>query len=199
VDVEKPTSNNQHVPKILGPSSVSTLAYQPDGPRSFEGTSAAAPHISGLVALLLEQNPTMTPSDIRKTLYNNADMISTSRANNEGNRLATADFIPEPLQNQPEVTEPEVTEPEVTEPGTAESRNMDIPNLIREDAESWATDEATDGEFVDTIEKLFLPDVSPTLLILMGLSQTAYLGSKIAKKGSEENKPTAAAKNPDNS
>lgn len=35
---------------------------------------------------------------------------------------------------------------------------------------------------LEEVEKLFLPDVSPTLLILMGLSQTAYLGSKMAKK-----------------
>jgi len=44
---------------------------------------------------------------------------------------------------------------------------------------------------LSTIDKLFLPDVSPTLLILMGLSQTAYLGSKIAKNGSQKNKPAS--------
>ena len=38
-----------------------------------------------------------------------------------------------------------------------------------------------------TIEELFIPDVSPTLLILMGLSQTAYLGSKIAKNNGNTN------------
>jgi len=37
---------------------------------------------------------------------------------------------------------------------------------------------------LSSVEELFIPDVSPTLLILMGLSQTAYLGSKIAKSNS---------------
>jgi len=44
---------------------------------------------------------------------------------------------------------------------------------------------------LSTVEELFLPDVSPTLLILMGLSQTAYLGSKIARNNSQENKPAS--------
>lgn len=35
---------------------------------------------------------------------------------------------------------------------------------------------------VNTVHDLFLPDVNPTLVILMGLSQGAYLGSKYTEK-----------------
>jgi len=42
-----------------------------------------------------------------------------------------------------------------------------------------------------TVGELFIPDVSPTLLVLMGLSQSAYLGSKIASNNSQGKKPTS--------
>jgi len=42
---------------------------------------------------------------------------------------------------------------------------------------------------LSSTEELFLPDVSPTLLILMGLSQGAYLGSKFAGGNPQENPP----------
>ncbi len=43
---------------------------------------------------------------------------------------------------------------------------------------------------LESVNQLFLPDVSPTLVILMGLSQTAYLGSKLASRSTEENNST---------
>lgn len=39
---------------------------------------------------------------------------------------------------------------------------------------------------VSSIYELFLPDISPTLLILMGLSQGAYLGSKLTEEKKRE-------------
>ena len=43
---------------------------------------------------------------------------------------------------------------------------------------------------LESVDQLFLPDVSPTLVILMGLSQTAYLGSKLTSRSTEVNNST---------
>jgi len=53
---------------------------------------------------------------------------------------------------------------------------------------------------LSSIGELFLPDVSPTLLILMGLSQGAYLGSKFVGGNTQENVPASnASENSNNS
>jgi len=49
-----------HVPKVMGPDGVSTVAY---GEQGFFGTSAAAPHVAGLTALMLEKN-SWTPEQV---------------------------------------------------------------------------------------------------------------------------------------
>jgi len=41
---------------------------------------------------------------------------------------------------------------------------------------------------VSTVNELFLPDISPTLLILMGLSHGAYLGSKLTGQNQPKEK-----------
>lgn len=52
---------------------------------------------------------------------------------------------------------------------------------------------------LSSTEELFLPDISPTLLILMGLSQGAYLGSKFVGGNSQENNSVSdSSENPDN-
>ena len=42
-------------------------------PVTFEGTSAAAPHVAGVAALLLEVAPTATPGQVRRALRNSAE------------------------------------------------------------------------------------------------------------------------------
>lgn len=46
-------------------------------PYSFIGTSASAPIVSGIIALMLEKNPNLTRSEIENTLKNSSDKIGT--------------------------------------------------------------------------------------------------------------------------
>jgi len=68
-------------PDIVGPDNVNTTFFnykdvegdvENDLRPNFIGTSASAPHIAGVVALLLQLNPEFTPSDIKTILQQSA-------------------------------------------------------------------------------------------------------------------------------
>ncbi len=56
---------------IMAPG-VGILSTLPSGSGSMSGTSMATPHVSGVVALLLQANPQLDPTDVAKALYSNA-------------------------------------------------------------------------------------------------------------------------------
>ncbi len=51
----------------------------------YNGTSASAPIVAGVVALMLEANPNLTPSQIREILIKTADKIDPQNANYDNN------------------------------------------------------------------------------------------------------------------
>lgn len=52
--------------------------------RCGRGTSFAAPHVTGIIALMLEQNPTMTPDEIREALLSKCDPLAGFRGDDQG-------------------------------------------------------------------------------------------------------------------
>jgi subtilisin family serine protease len=63
-----------------------------DGWGVFSGTSAAAPQLAGICALLLEKNPGLTPSDIKSVLRRTARSVTTGA----GNPASSDDGVGEP-------------------------------------------------------------------------------------------------------
>lgn len=61
---------------------------QRDGWGVFSGTSAAAPQIAGVCALLLQKDPTLSPSDVKQVLRRTARDVTTGSANPASNENA---------------------------------------------------------------------------------------------------------------
>lgn len=64
-----PTSAGLAKPDIAGPDGVSTWAFGPEG---FFGTSAATPAVAGLVAVLMSEDPGLSPRDAAERLQAHA-------------------------------------------------------------------------------------------------------------------------------
>jgi len=98
-----PTNNCIQAPSIMGPDAVATLAYNKS---PFFGTSAAAPHVAGIVALMIDKTPQLTPLEILSELMANSDteFSSYEELNNvfgfgavDSEFIAVLDEIVEPI------------------------------------------------------------------------------------------------------
>lgn len=79
-------------PDIVGATDVSTRSIS-----SFSGTSAAAPHIAGMAALILQRYPSYTPKNVADYLRNRAERRGTRTPNNTwGYGFAKLPAIPTP-------------------------------------------------------------------------------------------------------
>ena len=89
-----PTNHGNLAPYIMGPDKVATTSY---GKQPFEGTSAAAPHVAGMVALMLEKEPKLEPSQILYAVQEFADKKFVSEesifSNSYGYGTADATFL----------------------------------------------------------------------------------------------------------
>jgi hypothetical protein len=72
-------SSERIKPDIMGSDGVTTFTY---GNSSFLGTSAAAPHVAGLAALILSLDPGLSPDELQSFIETNAiDMGDTGKDN----------------------------------------------------------------------------------------------------------------------
>jgi len=65
-----PTNNGKLAPHVVGPDGVTTLALEGE---PFYGTSATAPYVAGLAALILQNNPDMSPKELLTMIQQNTD------------------------------------------------------------------------------------------------------------------------------
>ena len=90
-----PTNNCMASPSLVAPDAVTTTAY---GNSPFFGTSAAAPHVAGMVALMIDKTPQLTPAQILSelTMYSDTEFDSYINLQNMfGSGLADSQFIAE--------------------------------------------------------------------------------------------------------
>lgn len=66
---EGPTMGGADKPDIAGPDGLTTTIY---GPMGFYGTSASTPAVTGTLALVMQQDPSLTPFEAAKRLQANA-------------------------------------------------------------------------------------------------------------------------------
>ncbi len=90
-----PGINGVMKPDVVAPTGVTTVSYG----HPFHGTSAAAPHVAGLCALLKQQYPNDTPDQLKKFLLGSAiDLGITGPDNTYGSGMA---YLPISVFNQP--------------------------------------------------------------------------------------------------
>ena len=67
-------SNYGYMVRVSAPGEriYSGIAEKPDSYGSFQGTSVAAPHVSGLAGLVLSVNPKLTPPEVRQVIISSA-------------------------------------------------------------------------------------------------------------------------------
>jgi len=65
-----PTNNGKLAPHVVGPDGVTTLAFNGE---PFYGTSATTPYVAGLAALILQNNPDISPNELLTMIQQNTD------------------------------------------------------------------------------------------------------------------------------
>ena len=74
-----PTVDGRVKPNLVAPDGVSTASYS----GGFYGTSAAAPHVAGVSALITDANGTMSSGEIRARLTQSADSLQQQAPTNQ--------------------------------------------------------------------------------------------------------------------
>ncbi len=153
-----PTNHCLQVPTLVGPDAVTTLAYK-DHP--FYGTSAAAPHVAGIVALMLGQKPDLTPSDIFAALTQNSnkDLSAYNGTDNiYGFGAATSEFLAGIYEINTTYEKPNgcfigtqggQREEQVI---VQQSYQSEIPQWVKSNAEWWANGLIDNSSFVEGIQ-----------------------------------------------
>ncbi|SFG71040.1 Subtilase family protein [Halopelagius inordinatus] len=81
-----PTIDGRRKPDVVAPDNVTSSAYSP----TFRGTSAAAPHVAGVLATLLDANSRLSPDAQQVRLRESARLVGSGPDNDTGYGAADA-------------------------------------------------------------------------------------------------------------
>lgn len=146
-----PTSDRRVKPDIMAPG-VNIVSAAPDGEYAYmSGTSQASPHIAGVVALLLDANKDLSPSQVKNVLISTSDDLARWYFNtqNQGivNSYAAVSSIMEgdiPSQTSEDGDQGEPVESDV-EDYTATKASQDLTQA-RSELEQCSRDAGGDSE-----------------------------------------------------
>jgi len=168
-----PTNHCVQAPSVMGPDAVMTLAYDQ---APFYGTSAAAPHVAGMVALMLDKTPQLTPLQILSELVSNTDteFESYENLNNvfghgaaDSEFIAVLDEIVDPITlddgcmlNKSQTSERYGDSDQqskfavagvITQQGIEVDDKVPIPEWVKKNAGWWSDGTITDDTFTNAI------------------------------------------------
>ncbi len=92
---------------LLAPGAIIFSAYTGEEQADFfllSGTSQAAPHVSGLAALMLEANPDLTPDEIRNIMKNTGKMIYDNETELTFKRINASKAVQEAIPDSLSIT-----------------------------------------------------------------------------------------------
>jgi subtilisin family serine protease len=76
-------------------SSITSVDWNSSSPMTMSGTSMASPHVAGIGALVMSQNPGLTPAQVTSMIVAGAQTgVVTSAGTGSPNRLARVSFLP---------------------------------------------------------------------------------------------------------
>jgi len=156
-----PSNGGFTKPDLVAPDCVRTASMQSVISRSFcgddglfPGTSAAAPHVAGMAALLLSKDPSLSPRQLEKLLKKDATPVPSLTANQGGS--GQANLLPQ----------------------------TDRPDLIVDAVNVDTTEVLDDGPVVlnVTIDNVGALDAGPFWIVLWRVKEEGVNGSELVSK-----------------
>ncbi len=127
-----PTSNGKTKPDVVAPGTSIESTWNDNGFNTISGTSMATPHVAGQAALLLEEDPNLTPTELKQTITETStDLGFDSNEQGDGRINVSQSFyaVSDQERNETEEEQEEGTEEEQeeTETGPPEQDQPQTP------------------------------------------------------------------------